>query len=144
MAIRAARSRMSPEPISSPMAEISSPYAGTLGLTLSRTDDEALVTMPPGDGVSGRPGFLHGGAIAGLLEYAAWVVLADALDAGARFKPVSITVDYMRGGRMEDAHATAAIVRQGRRIANVIATTWQDDREKPIASANLKFLIERD
>lgn len=144
MATPHARSRTSPGRIYSPMRELASPYARTLGLTFVRDGAEAIVTMPPGDGVGGRPGYLHGGAIAGLLEYAAWVAIADALDPDARFKPITITVDYMRGGRMEDAHATAAIVRQGRRIANVIATAWQDDRGKPIASANLKFLIERD
>jgi len=126
------------------MRELGSPYARTLGLTLVRDGAEAIVTMPPGDGVSGRPGFLHGGAIAGLLEYAAWVAMADAVGPDARFKPIAITVDYMRGGRMEDARATATIVRQGRRIANVVATAWQETREKPIASANLKFLIDRD
>ena len=126
------------------MAEFSSPYARTLGLTLSRDGGRAVVTMPPGNGVSGRPGFLHGGAISGLLEYAAWVTLTDTLSGAETIKPISITVDFMRGGKMEDAYASAEIVRAGRRIANVIATAWQDDPAKPIASANLKFLIVRD
>ena len=126
------------------MPEFRSPYARTLGLTLSRDTGQAVVTMPPGDGVSGRPGFLHGGAISGLLDYAAWVTLLDALGDEGRIKPISITVDFMRGGKMENAYASAEVVRAGRRIANVIATAWQDDIAKPIASANLKFLIVRD
>ena len=36
-----------------------------------------------------------------------------------------------------------AIVRLGRRIANVSVAAWQDDETKPAAAANLKFLIER-
>lgn len=126
------------------MSEFASPYARTLGLTLSRDSGAAVVTMAAHDGTSGRPGFLHGGAIAGLLDYAAWVTLMDALEDGARIKPIAITVDFMRGGRMEASHASARIVREGRRIANVVATAWQDDPDKPMASANLKFLIERD
>jgi uncharacterized protein (TIGR00369 family) len=125
------------------MPDFTSPYARTLGLTLSHIDGRAVVTMPPGDGVTGRPGFLHGGAISGLLDYAAWVTVMDALEVGVRIKPISITVDFMRGGRLENAHASAHIERLGRRIANVVATAWQEDPAKPIASANLKFLIVR-
>ena len=126
------------------MAEFSSPYARTLGLTVHHDGDRVVVTMAPGDGVSGRPGFIHGGAIAALLDHAAWVSLLDAIEDGARIKPIGITVDFMRGGRMEPAYASARIERLGRRVANVIATAWQDDAAKPIASANLKFLIARD
>ena len=125
------------------MPDFTSPYARTLGLTLSRDSGRVVVTMAPGEGVAGRPGFLHGGAMSGLLDYAAWVALTDALDGAGRIKPISITVDFMRGGKMEDAHASAQIIRLGRRIANVVATAWQDDEAKPIASANLKFLVER-
>ena len=105
--------------------------------------DGNRVVMPFADGFTGRPGFLHGGAIAGLLENAAWVTVLDALPEGATIKPVNITVDFLRGGGMIETHAEAEIVRLGRRIANVIVTAWQDDRAKPIATANLKMMIER-
>ncbi|MEP6786716.1 MAG: PaaI family thioesterase [Sphingomonadales bacterium] len=125
------------------MARLSSPYAQTLGLTLDRSDGRTIVTMAPDEGVRGRPGFLHGGAISGLLDHTAWVVLLDALEAEARIKPIGITIDFMRGGKMEPAYASAHVERLGRRVANVIATAWQDDEAKPIARADLKFLIER-
>jgi uncharacterized protein (TIGR00369 family) len=125
------------------MPDFTSPYARTLGLTLSHNSGRAVITMPPGEGVTGRPGFLHGGAISGLLDYAAWVTVMEALEDGVRVKPISITVDFMRGGRLENAHASAQIERLGRRIANVVATAWQEDETKPIASANLKFLVVR-
>jgi uncharacterized protein (TIGR00369 family) len=125
------------------MSDFASPYARTLGLTLAHEGDRIVVTMPEGDGVMGRPGFLHGGAIAGLLDYAAWATLLADLEDGAKIKPIAITVDFMRGGKPINSFASAVIVREGRRIANVIATAWQDDPAKPIASANLKFLIER-
>jgi uncharacterized protein (TIGR00369 family) len=125
------------------MAELDSPYAKTLGLTLDRSSGRAVVTMAPGDHVAGRPGFLHGGAMAGLLDYAAWVTVLDALDGAGRIKPIGITVDFMRGGKMEPLHAAARIERMGRRVANVLAFAWQEDEAKPVASANLKFLIER-
>ncbi|HTI31739.1 MAG TPA: PaaI family thioesterase [Sphingomonas sp.] len=124
------------------MSEFGSPYARTMGFTTSR-EDGLIVTMPPSDGVMGRPGFLHGGAMAGLLDFTAWVTLFDALEDGATIKPISISTDFMRGGKPEPLHARATIVRLGRRIANVSVAAWQDDESKPVAAANLKFLIER-
>ncbi len=103
--------------------------------------------MPFGDDVVGRPGYLHGGAIAGLLEFAAFTVLAKALgDTRATMKPVTITVDYMRGGAeaLGDTYAAAVIERLGKRIANVEAFAWQQDRAKPIAAARINFLVERE
>ena len=122
-----------------PLAEFSSPYAATLALRR----DGARVTMPFADGLTGRPGFLHGGAIAGLLENTAWVTVLDALPDGAKIKPISVTVDFLRGGASVETFAEAEIVRLGRRIANVLVTAWQDDRTKPIATANLKLMIDR-
>lgn len=101
------------------------------------------VTMPFADGLMGRPGFLHGGAIAGLLENAAWVAVLDMLPVGAKIKPISVTVDFLRGGGPVETFAQAEIVRLGRRIANVLVTAWQEDRAKPIATANLKLIIDR-
>lgn len=99
--------------------------------------------MPFADGLMGRPGFLHGGAIAGLLENAAWVAVLDMLPVGAKIKPISVTVDFLRGGGPVETFAQAEIVRLGRRIANVLVTAWQEDRAKPIATANLKLIIDR-
>jgi len=106
--------------------------------------DGARVVMPFVDGLMGRPGLLHGGAIAGLLENAAWVTVLDALPEGATIKPISITVDYLRGGARSETHAEAEIVRMGRRTAHVLITAWQDDRVRPIATANLKMMIDRE
>ncbi len=116
-----------------------SPYAVTLGL---RRDGPRIV-MPFADGFMGRPGFLHGGAIAGLLENAAWVAVLEALPEDATIKPVTVTVDFLRGGTHVETYAEAEIVRLGRRIANVLVTAWQEDRGKPIATANIKMMVER-
>lgn len=100
--------------------------------------------MPFHDDVVGRPGFLHGGAIAGLLEFAAFTALRRALDdAAIRMKPVTVTVDYMRGGTPRDTYAEAVIERLGNRMANVEAFAWQGEPGRPIASARINFLLER-
>jgi len=122
------------------------PYARLLDLSIVAHDDGDLIVMPFGNDVLGRPGFLHGGAIAGLLEFAAFTALAKALgEQSATMKPVTITVDYMRGGAesLGDTFAAAQIERLGKRIANIEALAWQQDRTKPIAAARINFLIER-
>ena len=51
---------------------------------MTSADGELLYRMPFGDKVLGRPGFLHGGAIAGLLEFAAIGTLLRELGDDAR------------------------------------------------------------
>ncbi len=117
------------------------PYAEVLGLSL--TEDGALM-MPFGDGIVGRPGFLHGGAISGLLELAAFRAVHTALaDRAVRIKPINITVDFMRGGRPRDTFAIGHVSRLGTRIANVEAVAWQDNRDTPIAAARINLLLKR-
>jgi uncharacterized protein (TIGR00369 family) len=121
-----------------------SPYARLLGVSALREGDELLWVMPFGDNVLGRPGFLHGGAIAGLLEFAALGTLFDALsDDAVRVKPINVTVDFMRGGIDHDTFASAAITRLGNRVANVEAHAWQMDRAKPIAAAHMNLMLRR-
>ena len=120
------------------------PYAQLLQLRAEERDGAHLFVMPFHEGVVGRPGYLHGGAIAGLLEFAAFNALDRALDGGQVVKkPVTITIDYMRGGTAQDTFAEAIIERLGKRLANVEAFAWQTDRDKPIASARINFLLER-
>jgi uncharacterized protein (TIGR00369 family) len=100
--------------------------------------------MPFHEDVVGRPGYLHGGAIAGLLEFAAFTSLGRQLgDEVVVMKPITVTVDYMRGGTARETFAEAIVERLGARIANVEAFAWQRERAKPIASARLNFLLDR-
>jgi len=125
------------------------PYAEVLGLIVDGAENGApIVLMPFSNDVLGRPGFLHGGAISGMLEMAAITALYAefAREDGAkpRLKPVNITVDFMRGGRDKPTRAVGIVTRVGSRIANVEAIAWQDDRTKPIAAARMNILIVRD
>jgi len=121
------------------------PYATLIGASPDADGDEPILVMPFSDAVLGRPGFLHGGAIAGLMEMAAIAALQRAIEAdgGGRIKPVNVTVDFMRGGRDKDTRAVGIVTRLGTRVANVEAIAWQDERERPIAAARMNYLIER-
>ena len=120
------------------------PYAELLALRTQRAaDGELLWVMPFREEVVGRPGFLHGGAIAGLLEFAALGTLYERLEEGVRVKPINVSVDFMRGGIDHDTFAAATISRLGNRVANVEAHAWQQHRDKPIAAARMNLLLRR-
>jgi uncharacterized protein (TIGR00369 family) len=119
------------------------PYAQLLRLRTEEQGDDLRFVMPFHDDVVGRPGFLHGGAIAGLLEFAAFTALSRATGDEVKMKPVTVTVDYMRGGTPGDTFAEARIERLGKRMANVEAYAWQAEQNKPIASARINFLLDR-
>jgi uncharacterized protein (TIGR00369 family) len=116
------------------------PYAATLGLV---ANPDGSLTMPFAPPLIGAPGRLHGGALAGLLELAALRTVLDVLEPGATAKPINVTVDYLREGRMEDTHAQASITRLGRRVANVRAEAWQESRERLVVTARLNILLDR-
>ncbi len=99
------------------------PYARFLGIRIERAAGELIHVMPFSDVVLGRPGYLHGGAIAGLLEFAAFGALYEALGSreGVTVKPINVTVQYMRGGTGHDTYAAATVTRLGKRVANVEA-----------------------
>jgi uncharacterized protein (TIGR00369 family) len=121
------------------------PYAALLGASIEAREGAPVLAMPFGADVLGRPGFVHGGALAGLLELAAITALEHALAqagrAGATFKPINVTVDFMRGAREQVTRAQGHVVRLGSRVANVEAVAWQDDRDRPVTAGRINFLI---
>ena len=119
------------------------PYAQLLQLRTEERDGTLRFVMPFHDDVVGRPGFLHGGAIAGLLEFAAFTALSRAIGDEVVKKPITVTVDYLRGGTPQDTFAEAVIERLGKRMANVEAFAWQGEPGRPIASARINFLLDR-
>ena len=128
------------------MKEMLSPYAQSMGFTASRDEAGRLIlAMPADDGKRGRPGFIHGGALAGMLETIAYLTLSDALGAEdrPRLKPVNVTVSYMRGATEQTTFARATIERLGKRIANIEAVAWQDDPTKPVAMAQMNVMLAR-
>ena len=121
------------------------PYAAALGIKLQPTSTPSPVLwFDYSERVSGRPGFLHGGAMSGLMEMAAMAALQAELERrgeAVRLKPVNITVEFMRGGTKQRTYAGGTVARAGRRMALVNAICWQDDRAKPIALAQMKVLL---
>ena len=123
------------------------PYALSLGLSVDGEMDGApVLVMPFSADVTGRPGFVHGGALGGLLEMAAIAALRARFGDGEqpRVKPVNVTVQFMRGGREQPTQAVGIVTRLGNRVANLEAFAWQEDRSRAIASAWMNVLLARD
>lgn len=122
------------------------PYAAMLDVRADRDGDDVALFMPFNEQLVGAPGRLHGGAVAGLLELAGVVRLLLALEDEAvmpALKLITCTVDYLREGGSQGTHATATLNRKGRRVANLHAVAWQYDHSRPIATANLNYLLDR-
>lgn len=121
------------------------PYADALGIDIDHDEDgNPVLFFDYSERVAGRPGFLHGGAMSGLMEMAAVAALRAELDRRGekvKLKPVNVAVEFMRGGTEQRTFAMGQVTRAGRRVALVNAECWQDDRSKPIALAQMKILL---
>lgn len=125
--------------------ELLPPYARALDMEIfDASGTTPIISMPFANKVQGRPGFLHGGAISGLLEMAAVAAIHTALrqkGSDAPIKQVNVTIDFMRGGLPQITYAQGLITRLGRTLANVEARAWQKDADTPIAMAQMHYLI---
>jgi uncharacterized protein (TIGR00369 family) len=119
------------------------PYCRHLGLTVERQDQDLVLVMPFSPHLIGNPVLpaLHGGVIGSLLETASIAQVIWELGGGRLPKPIDITIDYLRSGRAVESRARARIAKRGRRVVNVHAEVWQEDRTKPIASLRGHFLV---
>ena len=119
------------------------PYLGFLGIDFHQDGAEPALKMPFQEKLVGNPTLpaLHGGVTGALLESAAIATVILQVETPKLPKIVNIAIDYLRPGRPIDTFAWGRITRQGRRIVNVQAVAWQDDRDNPIASASAHFLI---
>lgn len=86
---------------------------------------------------------LHGGTLSALLETAGALQVLWELGEARLPKIVTLTIDYLRSAKAEDAHCRAEITRRGRRVVNVRAEVFQADPSKPVTSANMHFLVEQ-
>ena len=127
--------------------DLLSNYARSLGIEVSGFEDGVPVLCVSGiDAIEGRPGHFHGGATSGLMETAAYAALRVALNAKgeeAELKPINITVQFLAAAKKAPLFAKARITKLGRRSANVTVEAWQDERDRPRASAVMNVMIQR-
>lgn len=119
------------------------PYAGFLGFGLDLSRGELLGHLRYHDDLIGNPALpaLHGGALGALLESTALFQVLWEDDVATLPKIVSLTIDYLRSGRPVDTYAKGTVTRRGRRVLHVHVEAWQEDRSRPVTSANVLFLV---
>ena len=133
---------MSPQArLSAALARI--PYASFLGVRAELKGDELTLVLPYSEHLVGNPLLpaLHGGVVGALMELTATTQLAISSKSETFAKTIDIGVDYLRSGKPIDTYARARVVKIGRRIANVQAEAWQNERSQPIAAMHGHFLV---
>ena len=121
------------------------PYAQAMGMAIDGIDaGSPVIGMDFAPRAMGRPGFMHCGAIGGVLEMAGYAALSAELERQGldmRIKPINISTEYLRSGLPERIRARGEVVRSGRRVANVRVEAWQGDRERPVACCWMNFKL---
>ena len=119
------------------------PYALGLGCVIDRMEGEMpLLACACTERVAGLPGSWHGGPLSRLPAMAAVCAAQAALGVEMRrLKPINVSVQFMRGGGEKRTYALGRVIREGRRLVNVTAEAWQDDRAKPLAMAQMHVMI---
>lgn len=123
------------------------PYAKLLGIqTISNENsrEDLLFHLPARQSNIGNPTLpaLHGGAIGGFLEMSGTLYLLMEMETLKTPKVIDFSIDYVRPGRFLDTYAACRVVRQGRKLVNVAIEAWQQNRDEPIATARVHFLLD--
>jgi acyl-coenzyme A thioesterase PaaI-like protein len=126
------------------------PYLRAMGMDMALREGSVVGIMRFSEPLIGNFAIraLHGGTLGALLETTAAMTILwrelHATDDLATFtapRIVSITVDYLRTGRAVDTYARATITSAGRRVARLHVSAWQDEPDRPVASAQTCFLV---
>jgi uncharacterized protein (TIGR00369 family) len=119
------------------------PYAAYLGIRVEIADSNILFVLPADRKLIGNPTLpaIHGGVIGAFMEQAASLHLIAKMDEPVPPKIINFSLDYLRPARLRNTFARCTLTRQGRQIANVSISAWQEDSETPIAIARAHFLV---
>ncbi len=118
-------------------------YWNFLGLSAHADGQQVTCRLPFREDFIGNPlgRSIHGGIVYSLLNSAAVLQVIWKLDGVVNPRTIEMAVSYLRMAGEGDQWAHAEIVRAGRRVATVSATAWQDDPDKPFATAHAHVLL---
>ncbi len=119
------------------------PYAVYLGIRAEVQGEDILFILPCDDKLVGNPTLpaIHGGVVGAFMEQAAGLHLVARMTAPALPKIINFSLDYLRPARLRETYASCSLTRQGRQIANVSISAWQENSETPVAIARAHFLL---
>jgi len=123
------------------------PHVQALKMALVKVDAGlAEVTMPYDEQLVGDPdtGVIHGGAVSALLDTCCGAAVVSHPSVPSATATLDLRIDYMRpatAGQNLFAHAECYQVT--RSVAFVRATTFDEDRDRPVATATGAFTVDR-
>lgn len=119
------------------------PYAVYLGIRAEITDQDILFVLPGDNKLIGNPTLpaIHGGVVGGFMEQSAALHLVAKMEDPVLPRIINFSLDYLRPARLRDTYARCLLTRQGRQVANVAITAWQDSSDTPVAIARAHFLL---
>jgi acyl-coenzyme A thioesterase PaaI-like protein len=119
------------------------PYAVFLGIRAELHDGEILFILPGDKKLIGNPSLpaLHGGVVGAFMEQAAAFHLIAKMAKPVLPKIINFSLDYLRPARLCDTYAQCKLTRQGRFIANITVSAWQQQSDQPNAIARAHFLL---
>jgi acyl-coenzyme A thioesterase PaaI-like protein len=119
------------------------PYVVFLGIRAELCDNEILFILPEDKKLIRNPSLpaIHGGVVGAFMEQAAAFHLIAKMEKPLLPKIIDFSLDYLRPARLRDTYAQCKLTRQGRVIANVTITAWQEQGDQPNAIARAHFLL---
>ncbi|MGB0843674.1 MAG: PaaI family thioesterase [Alphaproteobacteria bacterium] len=118
-----------------------SPYYKRYAISLTEENGKLITELPFSDSLIGNPAIraIHGGLVAMGLELGA--NLQANLDTGSKLTPLSQTSSFLRRTKDKPMFVSAEPLKSGRRFVVMSAVAWQENREKPVATAQLTFQV---
>jgi acyl-coenzyme A thioesterase PaaI-like protein len=118
------------------------PYVRMLGFDVRQEAEGLRGHLPFAEHLIGNPlvPALHGGVVAALLHLTASARLMQDMPGSKIPQIFTCTIEYLASPDLQDSYASAEIISQSRRFANVRATAWQPHSGKQIGAATLQFL----
>lgn len=121
------------------------PYCRALGMQIDEiSEGVARMSLPYREDLVGDPatGVLHGGSVSALMDTVSAAAVMSHPDSGVGNATLDLRIDYMRGSAPGLAiRARAECTHVARSVAFVRATAWDDDPDRPIATAAGAFTI---
>ncbi|MBW6507259.1 MAG: PaaI family thioesterase [Rhodobacteraceae bacterium] len=123
------------------------PHSRALGMQLDGlADGVAEISMPYDLRLVGDPrtGVIHGGAVSALMDTCCGAAVMSHPDSVSGTATIDLRIDYMRAAVPgQRIRARAACYHVTRSVAFVRATAFDDDADRPVATATGAFTIER-
>lgn len=119
------------------------PYARTIGMGCQLAGDEVIYTLPRVETNIGNPTLpaIHGGVLGGFMEQSAIMHALMHTPSGGFPRVIDLSIDYLSAALYRDSFAICETRRMGKRIANIVVTVWQHNREEPVCSARANLLL---